>query len=261
MTHHIFVYAGDLRQQYLSDMLRELGCDVAIGSAMAPEDHYDVAVLPVSRSMDVWEQRRDQMTHIQLLYGCLVSDECKAWCAHYHIQVVDYMSIDSVAQANAIPTAEGAIAEALQADDRSVAGTRSLVAGYGRCGHVIADRLAAWHSRVTVMDRSEDRREQARLMGYEALSIEEAKEHVGEYDRIFNTIPALVLTGDFLKNVREDVTIIDIASGAGGVDYEYCHTNNIRAGSYPGLPGKYAPKDAARILMKVIKQTLTGLSH
>ena len=75
-----------------------------------------------------------------------------------------------------------------------------------------------------------------------------------EYAYIFNTVPKKVLTSKELENVSGEVTIIDIASRPGGTDFEYCRANKINEVQALGLPGKYAPKRSAEVLMKVIEQ-------
>ena len=108
------------------------------------------------------------------------------------------------------------------------------------------------------MERKEKKREMARSFGYDAVSFDESKQHMGQYDFVFNTVPAPILTNEFLMEVKPDVTVIDIASKPGGVDFEYCRKKGICAKLCLGLPGKYAPKSAAGILMEVIKKTILG---
>lgn len=78
------------------------------------------------------------------------------------------------------------------------------------------------------------------------------------FDFIFNTVPAPVITEELLSRVKKGVTVIDIASKPGGVDFEFCQKNGICAKLCLGLPGKYAPKSSAGILMEVIEKTLWG---
>jgi dipicolinate synthase subunit A len=66
---------------------------------------------------------------------------------------------------------------------------------------------------------------------------------------IFNTIPTLVLDKSNLAYVDPKVTIIDIASQPGGVDYEYALKNNLYAKLCLGIPGKVSPRTSADILL------------
>ena len=74
----------------------------------------------------------------------------------------------------------------------------------------------------------------------------------GEYRFLFHTIPVMIWKEAALKELPAGMTIIDIASGGGGVDHDYCQCHGIRAKLCPGLPGKYAPKTSAKILHEYI---------
>ncbi len=130
--------------------------------------------------------------------------------------------------------------------------------GYGRCGEVLAEKLAALKANVTVMDRKEEKRARAETYGCQAVDFTMPATNMSEFDFIFNTVPAPVLDEHFLANVKKDVTIVDIASKPGGVDFEYCRKHSIDANLCLGLPGKYAPKSAAAILLVIIRKTIMG---
>lgn len=123
---------------------------------------------------------------------------------------------------------------------------------------VLAEKLAALKANVTVMDRKEEKRARAETYGCQAVDFTMPATNMSEFDFIFNTVPAPVLDEHFLANVKKDVTIVDIASKPGGVDFEYCRKHSIDANLCLGLPGKYAPKSAAAILMEVIRKTIMG---
>ncbi|MFR5969905.1 MAG: hypothetical protein ACLUGF_02180 [Clostridium sp.] len=61
-----------------------------------------------------------------------------------------------------------------------------------------------------------------------------------------------------MQGVKPEVCIIDIASRPGGTDFSYCQESSIFAKLCLGLPGIYAPKSSAGILMEVIKKTILG---
>lgn len=255
--YHFLVLGEEARQGYLAEMLREQGHEVMEAGRYQPGYH-DAVLLPVPQSAQYYEDNREKFQKGQTIFGCqLPSDLIDAGAAS-GIRVVDYMKAAGVAERNAVATAEGAIAEALQEGCVSIQGSRCLVMGYGTCGCALASKLGQWKAAVTVMERKEKKRETARSFGYEAVSFDGSKEHMKTYDIIFNTVPAPVLTEAFLAEVKPEVTIIDIASKPGGVDFDYCRRKGIRAKLCLGLPGKYAPKSAAGILMEVIKKTILG---
>ena len=57
--------------------------------------------------------------------------------------------------------------------------------------------------------------------GYEPLPLDNLKDHIHEFDIIFNTIPSLILDDEILTKVKKDALIIDLASKPGGIDFEY----------------------------------------
>lgn len=254
---HFLVLGEEKRQQYLAKMLREHGHEVMEASCYQPGYH-DAILLPIPQSMRYIEENRAKFQRGQTVFGCQIPVGEIAESEAKGIHVIDYMKAEGVADRNAVATAEGAIAEALQEGCTSIQGSKCLVVGYGTCGTVLASKLGQWKAYVTVMERKEKKREMARSFGYDAVSFDESKQHMGQYDFVFNTVPAPVLTNEFLMEVKPDVTVIDIASKPGGVDFEYCRKKGICAKLCLGLPGKYAPKSAAGILMEVIKKTILG---
>ena len=123
---------------------------------------------------------------------------------------------------------------------------------------MLADKLLSLRAEVTALDRKGEKRAKAAAHGCQVLSFEEAPEAMGQFDYIFNTIPAPVLTESLLRHIKKESVIIDIASRPGGVDYSYCEKRGINARLCLGLPGKYAPKSAAQILLEVIEKTIAG---
>ena len=255
--YHFLVLGEEARQKYLSAMLRELGHEVMEAESYQPGYH-DAVLLPVPQSAVYFEKNREKFQKGQVVYGCQLPSELLREAELKGVRVVDYMKVEGVAERNAVATAEGAIAEAMKDGCVSIQGSRCLVTGYGTCGSVLASKLGQWKAHVTVMERKERKRELARCYGCEAVSFDAPKEHMGTYDIIFNTVPALVLTEELLRNVRPETVIIDIASRPGGVDFNYCQKKGLHARLCLGLPGKYAPKSAAGILMEVIRKTILG---
>lgn len=255
--YHFLVLGEEMRQKYLTSMLRGQGHEVMEAEVYLPGYH-DAILLPIPQTAKYLEKIADKLQKGQTVYGCNFPIELRKDCEEKGIRFVDYMKVDGVASRNAVATAEGAIAEALQMGRVSIQESRILVLGYGTCGAVLADKLMAWKAKVTVAERKEMKRECARTYGCQAISFEKLPEEIGQFDIIFNTVPARVLTECHLNRVKCGVVIIDIASKPGGVDFDYCRKENISAKLCLGLPGKYAPISAAGILMEVIIKTILG---
>lgn len=255
--YHFLVLGDEPRQIYLADLLREKGHVVMAAKEYLPGYH-DAVLLPVPQTKKYLEENMERLQKGQIVYGCHFPPELVKMCDRRGIHFVDYMKVEGVASRNAVATAEGAIAEALQGACVSIHGSRCLVMGYGCCGEILAEKLVSLKASVTVMARKSDVRARAKGHGCEAVPFHLPPEEMRKFDFIFNTVPASVLTEEKLCAVKPDVRIIDIASSPGGVDFAYCQKQGIHAKLCLGLPGKYAPKSSAGILVEVIGKTILG---
>lgn len=253
--YHFLVLGSEARQLYLAELLRRNGHEVMTAEEYQPGYH-DAVLLPIPQTAKYLKENVSKLQKGQIIYGCNFPEEQVEECDKRGIHFIDYMKVEGVASRNAIATAEGAIAEALQEGCVSIHDSHSLVIGYGRCGEVLAEKLVSLKAHVTVLDRKSEKRSRARAYGCQTFGFERAGSIIPDCDFVFNTVPALVLTHELLQRVKKDVVIIDIASRPGGTDFEFCQKNAINAKLCLGLPGKYAPKSAAKILMEVIIKSI-----
>ncbi len=162
---------------------------------------------------------------------------------------------------NALPTAEGALAIAMEKLPVTLAGSHAAVTGYGRIGRVLAGKLRAMGAQVTVYARRAESLAWARLEGHEALELAElhptrifrpaAQAALRRYDVWFNTIPAVIFSAETLRALAQfsdSPLLIDLASAPGGCDTEAARNCGIRLVRALSLPGKVAPVSAGRIL-------------
>ncbi len=173
-------------------------------------------------------------------------------CENKKIPYFDLMKNERITILNAIPTAEGAIMEAIKNSNTNLHKSSCLILGYGRCGKVLARKLQALDANVTVAARSRDTLAYANAFGYYTIPLNNIEVILSSFDYIFNTIPALVLDEKCLDLVNNDVLIIDIASDPGGVDYDYAKKLGLNARLCLGLPGKVAAKSSASLLVSEI---------
>lgn len=166
-------------------------------------------------------------------------------------QVYDYSARESFAVLNALPTAEGAIECAMREYEGTIADSRCLVAGFGRIGKILAQKLVALGADVTVSARKAEDFAYIRAYGYKSVNTEELSS-LYDYDIVFNTVPALIFTENLLSEADRSTIIIDLASLPGGVDFEAADRLNITAVRALSLPGKCAPKTAAEIIRKTL---------
>lgn len=165
---------------------------------------------------------------------------------------IDIMNWEHVSLKNSVATAEGAICEAIKNSMVNIQGSKILILGFGRCGQILAKKLAALDAEVCISVRRHEVLSLASAYGYDGFLIDELQTNIGGYDFIFNTIPCMVLPKEILKYVSEDVVIIDIATYPGGVDFNYTCDHCLNAGLYLGLPGRMSPKSSAKIQLEAI---------
>lgn len=170
--------------------------------------------------------------------------------------LIDLLERDDFALLNAVPTAEGAICEAIQAANVTLAGSKVIVIGYGRTGQVLAHRLQGLAARVWVAARSPHHRAAARAMGLEAAAMEDLPLQVADASFIFNTVPALVVTREVINACPDDLVIVDIASEPGGVDRAYAERRGLIWCWPLGIPGRVSPRTAGRILHDMVHTLL-----
>lgn len=215
-------------------------------------------------------------------------------CEQKGVFCYDYMKDEPLAVRNAVATAEGVLAEAILKYPGNLHDTDCLVLGFGKCGRVLAEKLKGLSAKVTVCIRKDSDYAWAKACGYEAVyfdikptenkrgkmacSYKETKIccqslmnssicgyectkkylncHISEFPLIFNTVPSLVLHRELLSELQKDAMIFDIASAPGGIDYEVSKRLGISANLYPSLPGKYAPKASAEVMVEAIKRII-----
>lgn len=273
------IFGGDQRQVYMAEAFLNMGYRVFTYKIKEPVVHENCVTLqtpeelfeqcnvligpiPLTRdlvtiasasTMDLNTSKlTNNLTKDHILIGGIIPDSLTDYCAVKGIPFFDLMKDEKITILNAIATAEGAIMEAIKDSNINLHGSKSLVLGYGRCGKVLADKLKGLDAKVIVAARSEDSLAYAEAAGLQTISLKNIKSILPSCHFIFNTIPALILNQDLLSVVKQDVTIIDIASAPGGVDFEYAMNHNITAKLCLGIPGKVSPRTSAEILVTKI---------
>ncbi|MGN0592642.1 MAG: dipicolinate synthase subunit DpsA [Ruminococcus sp.] len=157
-------------------------------------------------------------------------------CAENGFAYENYINSSALAQANAVPTAEGALKIALEQTGRTIWNSRVLVTGCGRIGTLLANRLHALGACVTAAARQAHDRVRMRTMGLDAVPIPLDAETLSGYDLIFNTVPAEIFKKEHLQKLRADCLLIDLASSPGGASRNAIEESGCRYVWAPGLP-------------------------
>ena len=163
----------------------------------------------------------------------------------------DYSKREEFQIDNAIPTAEGAIAIAMQNTNFTINGSNVLVAGFGRVGKTLSLSLRGLGANVSVSARSFKDLALIKSFSCRPLFTSDIINH-GPFDIIFNTIPSIIFDEPILNKVAKNSLVVDLASLPGGVDFDACERLNIKAIHALALPGKVAPKTAGNIVKSTI---------
>lgn len=173
------------------------------------------------------------------------------------VQLVEVGEDDELAILNSIPTAEGAIAIAMNKTDITIHGSSCLVIGFGRCGFTLARMLQGLGAKVTVAARAAGDAARAHDMGLGFCHIQDLQVGVENMEIIFNTVPGvMILSRQVLRRAGRCSLIVDIASGQGGTDFDSAAEYKINAVHALALPGKVAPLTAGKILTRVYPRFL-----
>lgn len=250
----------DERQRYLQDILLQNGYQAVVAEVASTQElecnettfEKKIILLPVPVSEIMLQKLIPTLSSKHIILGGNLPADFLTYCNDHQIVCIDYMKIPTIAIENAVATAEGAICHAIQASKINLHDSNSLVIGFGKCGEILADKLHGLKSHVSISTRDSIRNARARAYGYQT-ALTPAYEN---FQFIFNTAPAKVITPDIIDKLGKDTIIIDIASRPGGTDFNYCIKKDIIAKHCPGLPGKFSPKTSAEIIYENICELL-----
>ncbi|MEE1012755.1 MAG: dipicolinate synthase subunit DpsA [Clostridia bacterium] len=290
--NHVLTFAfigGDLRQIRAINQLSAAGHEVqtfGLDQARFPEgssikkckklstciDSADVVVLPLpyNTSPDVINaglsentiyirEVLDTMADGQLLLAGRADGYLKALAELHHIRLIDYMEREEMTVLNTVPTVEGAIAIAMAETPYTIHGCRCLVLGYGRIGKLLSHTLKSLGADTHVSARKHSDLAWIKSYAMTGIPIKNLAEKIGDYNIIFNTIPATILDFHLLSRISNDCLIIDLASKPGGVDFETARELGKKVIWALSLPGKVAPDTAGDIMKDTIVNILEEL--
>ncbi len=141
---------------------------------------------------------------------------------------------------NASITAECALRAAAPYLTATFADSPALILGWGRIGKCLAGLLSAVGCPVTVAARKESDRAMLETLGFRAVDFSGIEEQLLHHRILFNTVPEGITLDD-----KSDLCIkIDLASAPG------LQGSNIIPAR--GLPGKYAPESAGKLIAETI---------
>lgn len=187
----------------------------------------------------------------QRVYAGAVPPDDRSRAEAMGLRVTDYFTDEALTVQNAVPTAEGAIAAAMEHLEVTLHGAPCLVVGFGRIGKLLAHDLAALGAKVSVSARRFDDFAWIDAFGYRALHTERLAGKLGGFRAVFNTVPGMVLNDALLAELRSDCVLVELASQP-GIDAEAAKARKLDYVKAAGLPGKAAPETAARAIRETL---------
>ena len=176
------------------------------------------------------------------------------------VTAVNYAARADFQTANAVPTAEAALAIAMRELPVTLAGLPVLVVGYGRIGKVLCRLLNAFGAKVYASARKSEDLVMAGIAGCTPVYTDCISKIAGDCRLIVNTVPKPVVGAQVLAHVKKDALVIDLASKPGGVDFEAAKAAGIKTLWALGLPGKVFPVSAGKILADTVLTVLAERS-
>jgi len=248
----IYIIGEDKRQEYLRKMY-----DANIVEKLQ-DSEIVILPTPVSKDNKVITGTSINLDDIvndlegKTVFGGKIPKKLKEQKGNYY----DLMEFEELAIKNAIPTAEGAIAKAMELMDKTIFGSNVLILGFGKCGKILADRFLGLKANVFCEARSKKDIAQILALGYNDVDITNLDNVLPKMDLIINTVPCMMLDKKRIDCINSSTIIIDIASNPGGTDFEYCKSKNITAVLELGIPAKVAPKSSGLYIKEIIDKVI-----
>ncbi len=192
----------------------------------------------------------------QILLGGCLDGAIREQLRQKGVRALDYYENESLCIRNAIPTAEGALAIAMNEMPITLHAARACVLGYGRIGKVLAAQLKALGAETTVFARKSTDRTWIEAAGCHAADITQMEACGLSFDVIFNTVPHAVLNRERLSLLGKETLLIDLASRPGGIDFEAAKELGLRCVYALSLPGKCSPVSAGLYIAEALCEEL-----
>lgn len=174
----------------------------------------------------------------------------------YNIEFVDLLKIEELTILNAIPTVEGTIKIVIDKRIETIHESNILVCGFGRIGKILCDRFNKLGANIYCTARKDSDLAWIRENRYIPLKYSELQYYANKLEIVINTVPYMVLDKEKLNLFNKDTLFIDLASSPGGIDSKYAQEEGFNVITALGIPGKEAPKTAAKYIKETIANKL-----
>lgn len=268
MKNSILAIGGDLRLSYATAAFLEKGffaehIDVENKTLETKIKSADILLLPVPVSTDGKNLNAPiSETKLSLSYIAEVAGDKKIIFGGkipkvFKGKIYDYLEREDFKTLNAVPTAEGTLEIAMRETEHTIAGSRTLVIGFGKIGKMLCKMFSGIGAYVCATARKAQDIALINAYGYESAKTAEIGKIISGFDIIINTVPERVIGDELLLKVKKDSLIIDVASVPGGLDIEKARSIGIKALWALSLPGKVAPKTSGKIICDTVLNILS----
>ncbi len=277
--NNFLIIGGDKRQIFVADYFRKSGKNV-VGYGLSEAEYNineplssavgrcEAIVLPLPLTKDgktvfsfsSIKETIDEIAGVirsdHLVFAGMLTNSTSNKLSKNNPKVYDYFRRDEVSILNCIPTVQGILKTIFDNIEFTVHSSNCVVFGYGKTGKLTASILKSLGANVTVCARKYSDIAVAETNGIKGCLIKDFNLIAIDSDIIINTVPALVINREILKNINFNCLIIDVASAPYGTDFAAAEEFGIRALQCPSLPGKTAPKTAGEIIAVGISNIL-----
>ena len=279
-SEHICFIGGDERQKYAAEVIAEHIKVHTVGKVFEPIRHSCItnfenpikaiygsraivlplpaaaseSIIPFSEISDIITKSKNEI----YLLGGKFSPYLKGIIQSKDIRYTDYYEDEIFTVKNAYLTAEGALQIAMTSIKGSIRTSKCAILGYGRIGKALSEMLKALGTKVTVFARREEALVWAEENGLGIQKIETgtAIYDFSDFDVIFNTVPERILSNEALLQIARNTVLIELASSPGGFDPDIAEQCDVKFINGGGIPGKYAPEAAGKIVGDTILKYL-----
>ncbi len=284
MSEYAFaVIGGDLRMAWLAQLLTDDGCIVKlfgheenefpfsseiihcsdVETALA---HCDACLLGLPCSRDnktVLAPFSHQTIPLSVIVSFLLPNQLLIGgmlpLLDADITTIDYSTDESFILYNTIPTAEGALQLLMEHSPDTVWGSSIAIVGFGRVAQQAAQLLRDVGAYITIFARNKNARTKAEILGFDTSDISNILYNHYRYDAVLNTVPNILFSSDSLKSASNHTLFMELASSPGGFDMGAIRQNQLSYIPAGGLPGKVAPRTAAKYIKNTILNRLEEL--
>lgn len=165
----------------------------------------------------------------------------------YHFRYCALNNNEYFVRENTMLCGEGIICYIIKNRPFSLVLSRIIIFGSGHIATYTSKLLSDMGVDVTICSRKE-------------VSIKKVKyihlnkcQDLKEYDVIINTVPSQVINHSLIDSVKSSSMILDVSSFPYGLDHHYALNQSKNTYILSGIPGKYAYKYGAEIIMKCIE--------